>query len=372
MYPVFVQTTTKASEVADSIRVALQSYSSALRKPNSISEQSWTYLQGITSGSARHDRLRAISELISQWLAQPYRSGVINVRKSQLPKHIAIQKGESVQDVVDVAAVFDSLQLRQMLEENVSGKLSPPEASIALEVLAATVRPTLMYSASLSDLARASAKQSVARSNGVVSQGEILAWPGQRITDEVKAKILSLQRSEGLHDERSQSYKQVLGNLGYVLMLLALGAMYLFYFRPRILQDNLQVGIICSALVLIAVHAWLSVVIHVSLPIEFLIPIPLFSMLIAILFDSRTAFYLTVVACFMVAGIRGNDFAVAIACLVAGVLAAYTVRGYQESHATISIHRIFDARIHFGYRCDWFAAGSHAYGTIASHSVCRR
>jgi putative nucleotidyltransferase with HDIG domain len=74
----------------------------------------------------------------------------------------------------------------------------------------------------------------------------------------------------------------------------------------------------------------LSLFLNVTLPVEYLILVPFLSMLLAILFDSRTGFYLTVIACFIVAGIRGNDYAVSLACLSGGVLAAYTVRDIKS------------------------------------------
>jgi cyclic-di-AMP phosphodiesterase PgpH len=53
-------------------------------------------------------------------------------------------------------------------------------------------------------------------------------------------------------------------------------------------------------------------------------------MLLTVLFDSRTGFYGTVVASLIVAGIRGNDYSIALAGLCAGSFAAYTVRDLRN------------------------------------------
>jgi hypothetical protein len=53
-------------------------------------------------------------------------------------------------------------------------------------------------------------------------------------------------------------------------------------------------------------------------------------MLVAILFDSRTAFYVTITMSLLLAGIRGNDYDSGIAMIMAGTLAAYTVRDIQS------------------------------------------
>jgi putative nucleotidyltransferase with HDIG domain len=70
--------------------------------------------------------------------------------------------------------------------------------------------------------------------------------------------------------------------------------------------------------------------INTSLPLQYLIFVPAISMLAAIIFDSRTAFYVTVTLAFLVAGIRGNDYVTAITMLIGGALAAYTVKDIQN------------------------------------------
>jgi len=65
-------------------------------------------------------------------------------------------------------------------------------------------------------------------------------------------------------------------------------------------------------------------------------------MLSAIVFDSRTAFYVTVTMALMVSGIRGNDYDVGISMMFAGTLAAYTVRDIQSrTQMFLSIFYIF-------------------------------
>jgi hypothetical protein len=53
-------------------------------------------------------------------------------------------------------------------------------------------------------------------------------------------------------------------------------------------------------------------------------------MLLTIFFDSRVGFYGTVILSFIVAGIWGNDYGIALASLVAGALSVYTVRDMKN------------------------------------------
>jgi cyclic-di-AMP phosphodiesterase PgpH len=76
--------------------------------------------------------------------------------------------------------------------------------------------------------------------------------------------------------------------------------------------------------------AWVSNQIHSSLPLELLIFIPALSMLVAIVYDSRTAFYTTVTMALLLAGIRGNDYITGTIMMFTGIIAAYTVRDIQS------------------------------------------
>jgi putative nucleotidyltransferase with HDIG domain len=66
-----------------------------------------------------------------------------------------------------------------------------------------------------------------------------------------------------------------------------------------------------------------------SYPLEYAVIVPALSMLIAILFDSRTAFYSTVVMSLLIAGVRGSDYSVGLAMMIGGMVAAYSVRDIQ-------------------------------------------
>ena len=97
-----------------------------------------------------------------------------------------------------------------------------------------------------------------------------------------------------------------------------------------VLPDDSRIVLIALILLLETWFAYLTLVIDVPQPIQYLILVPAGSMLLAIIFDSRVAFYGTVVIAFLVAGIRGNDYAMALTSLVAGASGAYTVRDIRN------------------------------------------
>ena len=111
---------------------------------------------------------------------------------------------------------------------------------------------------------------------------------------------------------------------------IVLYGIYLFLFRKRIFENNRRLALIALLILLEGFFAYLSRELDVVTPIEYLIVVPAASMLLTIIFDSRVGFYGTVIIAFVVAGIRGNDYSIALASLVAGALSVYSVRDMKN------------------------------------------
>src|SRR5436305_12772808 len=105
---------------------------------------------------------------------------------------------------------------------------------------------------------------------------------------------------------------RVTGTIGHVGLIVLLLVLYLKFIRRKIYKDNAQLLLMALVLLFPAVLAFLSVRIHVDFPLQYFILIPVASMLLTVLFDSRTGFYGTVISALMVAGIRGNDYEIAL------------------------------------------------------------
>jgi putative nucleotidyltransferase with HDIG domain len=329
--PIYIPTGMTPQKLQDTLLVTIAHIARSQSRPPYLSDPSWAVIRMLPPNEPRIARLNGIAQVMLQGVIGAFRSGVISPLKAATPgDKILIRRNEVYEDIVPLSALYDSVGVWQIADLAVRRRLSPEEGGVALNLLEAVFKPTCIYSPTLTEEARSNARASVPRSQGLVREGELIVGEGERISEATKLMLNSYQRSRQRREETENSWWQLAGNVGHVAILLGLVVLYLYNFRRRIYNDNLQLAIIAFGLMLMAFMAWLSITIQVSLPIEYLILIPLFSMLLAILFDSRTAFYHTVVACFLVAGIRGNDSAIAIAGLSAGVLAAYTVRDIKS------------------------------------------
>jgi putative nucleotidyltransferase with HDIG domain len=205
-----------------------------------------------------------------------------------------------------------------------------------------TLIQTVSFDAQLTQESRAAIIDRVPRTDGLVVEGQRVISKGEIITPGTKASLESLSQARidrgGVIGELAR-FTGTVGHAGLIVLLLVL---YLKFIRRKIYNDNGQLLLMALVLLFPAVLAYFSVRTQVDFPLQYFILIPVASMLLTVLFDSRTGFYATVVAALMVAGIRGNDYEIALAGLCAGAFAAYTVRDLRNrSQLFTSIMYIF-------------------------------
>lgn len=296
-----------------------------------LPEKSSVWIRSLPDGGRRQELTR-IADALTAALEEPMRAGVIDRQKSSIRgDRIVVRRGAAFEEELPVKSLYDSLQVMQTLDAMLARREIDENAyGVAIDIFRGVWQPTYRYSSLLTEEVQQMAANAVPKTRGLVREGQIIVTPGEEITETTALMLQSYERSRRLRHEGGSRWMRMLGNIGHVIILLGLSIIYLYNFRRRIFRDNLQLGIILGVVILIGFLAWLSIAIPTPLPIEYLILVPFLSMLMAILFDSRTAFYLTVVCCLIVAGIRGADYSLALALLSAGVMAAYTVRDIKS------------------------------------------
>lgn len=279
----------------------------------------------------RKEECDKIINLFPGFLQKIYSNGYVNVNESKISTN---------EIIVEISAVNRNYLKKKFLTttDNVEEKIinfvktnflenSEP---IFIDIIKNTLKPNLYFNPTLSDLEKELAKQNVTTYLGYVKVGDVIVEKGQMVTSEIKQRIDSYFESKKLRSESYLTPSYVLGNIGQAIILYTLIIIYLSILRKKIFFDNLQLTIILSCLVAVGVFSWLSIEISSSYPLAYLVPIPALVMLISILYDSRTAFYITVISALQLAATRGNDMPLAITYMFAGLLAAFTVRDIQD------------------------------------------
>lgn len=281
---------------------------------------------------------------------------------------LAIRRGteeiiKSSRSVYDIASALEVCSKRlESLSERLPGTAEEKQQKVVAmqEIFRGVLMPNLIYSEPETEKLRQVAMDNVPRTVGFVQENERIVGKHERITEEVKLKLDSLRRARAERGAEHTHTWQYVGTVLHVTVVTLLYGIYLFLFRKKIFHDNRKIALIAILLVLECFFAFLTLEIEVRAPIQYLIVIPAASMLLTIMFDSRVAFYGTVTMAFLVAGIRGNDYTVALASLVAGALSVYTVRDIK--HRTQIFRSL--AFIFAGYACVILAVGLERFAEI--------
>lgn len=272
-----------------------------------------------------------VSAALSMLAEELRRWEILNVPKERLPTgQIAVQYTPVVESRLPVEKVLDTAEALSLLRSLVGRRVAPELQAVVLELGLRLVRPTLFYEAELTRLRREAARQSVPRTWGIVHAGEIIVAPGEVVTDTTLAKLRSYAAAQAMYGQERSLLSTLMGTFGQAALICSVLFVYLGFLRPRIFRDNLQLAGLAFGLVAIAALGWASRALSEKLPLEYLVAVPTLSMLVAILLDSRTAFYTTVTAALLVAGVRHGDYAAGLTLMLGGMLAAYTVRDLES------------------------------------------
>jgi len=289
-----------------------------------FTEQEWRLLDNLV---ARRGLFR-IQRLLVTFLRAQYATGILDRNKNTIAQpDIALRRGK-LEEITPVARLLDRNDVVALLEKQLLQffRADNDTVSLAYKIGVVHIAPSIKFSEEASALAVAAAVDGVQRTTGFVQENERIVSKHERITPDTRLKLESLRRAKVERGPASDSILQLIGNILHVSIPILLYGIYLFLFRKTIFENNRRLALVALLILLEGFFAYLSRELDVVTPIEYLIFVPAASMLLTIIFDSRVGFYGTVIIAFVVAGIRGNDYSIALASLAAGALSVYSVR----------------------------------------------
>ncbi len=321
----------KSSTTEDSARLADR----IARLDVSFSGTEWDALSALRNNrapDAAEPRLKNLQATLIRVMQDFYRVGVLDRLKTTFARpEIAIRRGTQ-ETIVPVSRLTDQNEVLKTLEDRLFRAIPGDSTAvgIAYKILALHLQPNLKFNRAATDAAVAAAVQEVPRTLGFVQENERVVSKHERITPETKLKLESFRRALVERGPESDRALQLGGTALHVALVVVLFGIYLFLFRKRIFGSDRRLVLIALLILMEGFFAYLTRELNVNAPIEYLILVPAASMLLTISFDSRVGFYGTVIIAFLVAGIRGNDYSIALASLVGGALSVYTVRDVKN------------------------------------------
>lgn len=266
----------------------------------------------------------------SQELSQ---QNIIDLSKETLvSKRISVKEnGSKLQQVVETDGVLDSREvLEKLTGASAAFGADTVMNSVFLKSVQAMVKPNLIFNSELSDLEKQNRIEQIPKTIGIVRENERIISKHDPVNRLTKMKLDSYKRVRLEKIGVQDILLQQVGKILTILVLLLVLGVFLYYIRPNIYNDNLQLLILSSLILVEGFFAYTSLKLNTPAPVELLIFVPVASILLTIIFDSRLAFYTVTVICFLIAVIRGGDFSIAFISFCGSVLAIFSERDIKN------------------------------------------
>ncbi len=273
----------------------------------------------------KEENVSAIKNILNQAEDQ-IKKGILNRDLTVLtrPRIVVIRDG--VEENLDFSRRVDVARFQKTLE-NEFLKQFPVNQTLVLEYLfVRSLKPNLIYDETISEKAKEEALANISRTKDMVYENELIVDKNIRIDRDTYQKLYSLEMAIAERSQREGRWEGILFSLGrYMLMaaILAIFALYLYSFRPKIFKDNKMLLMIAIILMLNFIFAALiSQTLNWS---NYLIPTTMGSMLLAILIDTGLGFVGTVIIALVLGGLQGGGFDIVLFSVVSGMVAIYSV-----------------------------------------------
>jgi len=274
--------------------------------------------------------LNLLSSIIKSLIDKAYRSGFINLELDNIPHNEIISEWENVREIIPKSNLYDQIRLRNEFKSLLEVEIPSKYRDEFEQLFNQLIIPNLLFDEVLTGLNKEQEASKVSKTNGIVRKGEIIIHKGETITETHIAKVSSYELTKYMTTEKDTIIFRYLGSIGHVSLIISFIIIFIYRIRKKIYFDNLKFSLVNLFLILPAFFAWISMDIVTPYPIEYLIFLPAISMLSAIIFDMRTAFYLTISMSLLVAGVRNNDYMLSVIMLFAGFFSLYSVGQIQN------------------------------------------
>lgn len=258
---------------------------------------------------------------------------IINIDKSNLTTaEISIKKkGDKLQSYEESNNVLDKRQVEDQLKVKFSQiiKDSLFEKTI-LKITNFFIKVNLIYDQDLTNLEIKNRIDQIAKTIGIVRENERIVSKHDPITKVTKLKLDSYKKIRLQNIGVQDYFIQFLGKILTIFILLVILTMFLYYIRNDVFHSNLKLTLISTLIVLECFISYLSLKLTINAPVELLIFVSVASILLTIMFDSRLAFFIIVIICFLVAAVRGGDYTIAFISLSGSVLSIFSVRDIKN------------------------------------------
>lgn len=303
--------------------------------------------------------LRAIETNLLPFAEKIYEAKYIDIKLEDIEYDVIVYRDDNSEEFwLKTQSVFDADKAENKYRQSVRNKIPVNFRAISDYFFNTAFTPNLSYDEKITNEAVQRAVENIVRTKTIVNKGSLIVAEGE-VIDEEKSMILSRYFNiRAVNREGDSTIWDNIGTVGHGLILLMLIVLYMGVLRKDIWKDNFKIFLILLFSVLTVLAAWSTQRVSMIFPPEYLIILPGFTLVIAILVDVRAAVIIALINALMIAGIRNNDYIIGTTYLIASGITAYSIRRFKNIAQTFS--SIIVILIGFSIPIAFFGFETHA------------
>ena len=256
-------------------------------------------------------------------------NGILDLKKSEIlsPDRQVFTQEDGTDKLRSSGSFYDleeaSIRMKSLAEQ--AFPREEPLRRLANGIAVSLFKPDLLCDAAYRDRVH-EAMSRVPLSSGFVYENEKIVDRNERITPEIRQKLISLSvkmAEKGMRERGLRHFLPYLGRAAFVLSLFFLFAVTVFVENRELLMQTKSVFLFCLVILLVSVTTFFM---HRNEASEYLVPAAAGAMLLAAIFDARIGFAGTAMLSVLVGGIWGNAFALTAVSFFVGVVAVIVIK----------------------------------------------
>jgi cyclic-di-AMP phosphodiesterase PgpH len=285
------------------------------------------------------EKLSAIRLDVEKILMDLYRIGVMDRSKSQFSQFeskLILARADS-ETVLTMDRFLDSEEAVSRARQFLSTRFGKNEADAALLVFRALLRPNMVYDEPLHRQRIDDAISKVPLSSGFVYENEKIVDRNERITPDIRRELVSLASKLSEQNVRRYPVGPVLfwiGRAAFVTIVLFLFAVFVGLEQPGILRSVRST--LLMAIILLLTSLFTSII-HRLGGSEYLVPVPMGAMLLAMLFNTPIGCAGAAVLGILAGGLWGLSFDLQLVSFFTGVVGVLAVQRIRDRSQLIKI-----------------------------------
>ena len=274
--------------------------------------------------------LEDFRSVLDRLITQLYNTGIIDIPKEEIESdEITVRNLRDLTErTLPLNRARDYYEALTYAEQQLRSQFSTDVARLALQVLDGVLRPNWVYSEGGTQAELNENLQSISRTKGVVTNGEVIIRRGDIVTQEQETKLNSLAQARTSTATEFEQFMRRVGESMVVILVTILFLYYLYLYRKKIFNNVSSFLLVFLTLALLSVAS--AVIYHFDDVNSLIIPIAIAPIILTIIFDSRVGLMATLTLAIITALIHDNNFEYLVATITACSLGIFSVRDIKN------------------------------------------